>query len=212
MCVIDGVMTSTDDTNPSTCTCKVGKLAREYQLDDIDEELVTRWAGDQVETESVRALADRFNCRLLRAAMLDANVELVEGRVENLYELLTDEDRLDAVQMQARSTLEGDGVDVDQLEEQFVSHQTMYRHLRNCLDAEKAANTLSVEKERDRIHAVQQRAEAVVGDTVSRLRNGGELDLDDFEVLINFRVTCEHCGTLHDVTDLIDAGGCDCQD
>jgi len=195
----------------SACTCKIGSLASEYEFDEIHDELVARWTGTRGEEESLRTLADRFNRRLLRAEMRAADVELVDGRVENLYELLTDEDRLDAVRLQARSTLEGNGVDIDRLEDRFVSHQTMYRHFRNCLDVEKGRNALSTEKERNRIHSIQHRAESVVDDSVTRLRDGGKLALDEFEVLINFRVTCEHCGTLHDITDLLDAGGCDCQ-
>ncbi|MGQ3414414.1 rod-determining factor RdfA [Natrinema versiforme] len=195
----------------STCTCKIGTLADAYELDSLYEELVARWTGAHSEEESVRTLADRFNQRLLRAEMRDANIELVEGRVENLYELLTDEDRLEAVRLEAQSTLERNGIDVDRLQNQFVSHQTMYRHFRNCLDVEKERNVLTTEKERDRIHSIQHRAESVVDDSVARLRDGGKLDIDEFEVLINFRISCEHCGTLHDVTDLLEAGGCDCQ-
>lgn len=205
-------MTENDhDQFESTCTCKVSTLAREYGFDDVHEELIARWTGTRGEAESIRTLTDRFNRRLLRAEMRDADIELVEGQVENLYELLTDEDRLDAVRLQARSSLAGNGIAVDRLEDRFISHQTMYRHIRNCLDAEKERNTLTVDKERDRVHSIQHRAENVVDDSITRLRDGGKLDIDEFEVLINFRITCEHCGTLHDITDLLDAGGCDCR-
>lgn len=203
-------MAQNDALSGPNCTCKIGALEEEYDLD-VGEDLVARWTGADGDSESVRALADRFNRRLLRAEMRNAEIELVEGRVENLYELLTDEDRLEAVRLQARSTLEGNDVDVDRVEDRFVSHQTMYRHLRNCLDAEKRRNELSVDNERSRILSVQHRAETVVDDAVTRLRDGSELDVDEFEVLINFRITCEHCGALHDVTDVLDAGGCDCR-
>jgi hypothetical protein len=203
-------MASTDSEIESGCTCKVGTLAREYDFSDVNDELVARWTGATGEDESVRSLTDYFNRQLLRTELKHADVTLVEGRVENLYDLLTDDDRLEADRMQARSTLEGKQIDVDTLESQFVSHQTMYRHLRNCLSANKDRNKLSVEKERDRIHSVQHRAEAVVDDSVSRLRDGGKLDLGEYEVLINFRVICEDCGSLSDVTDIIEDGGCTC--
>ena len=203
-------MTRNGASSERTCSCKVGQLSEEYDFD-INDELVARWTGESGESESVRTLSDYFNRRLLRAEMRNADIELVEGRVENLYELLTDEDRLEAVRLQAHSTLEGNGVDVDRVTDQFISHQTMYRHLRNCLGAEKGRNELSVEKERNRIHSVQRRSESVVDDAVTRLRDGGELDVDEFEVLINFRVTCEYCGTLYDITDFLDTGGCNCR-
>jgi len=204
-------MTQTESPTESECSCKVGTLSREYDLTDINKNLVARWTGKAGESESVRTLTDYFNQQLLRAELRTADVTLVEGRVENLYELLTDGDRLKAVRMQARSTLEDEGIDVDRLESRFLSHQTMYRHLRNCLDANKSKNTISIEKELDRIHAVQHRAEDIVNDSVGRLRDGGKLELDEYEVLINFRVICEHCGTLHDVTDILDNGGCNCR-
>lgn len=204
-------MTASDDGLIAACNCKMGKLIDEYGFSDINEDLIARWTGQQGDEESIRALANRFNRKLLRAEMRTAGMEIIEGRVENLYELLTDDDRLDAVRIQARSNLDGGGIDVDRLEDRFISHQTMYRHLKSCLDAEKETNALAVGKERDRIHSIQNRAEVVVDNSITRLRDGGKLDLDEFETLINFRVTCESCGTLYDVTDLLDAGGCECQ-
>lgn len=193
------------------CSCKVGALITKYGFGDANADLVASWIGQEGDGESVRTLADRFNRRLLREEMRDANMDIVDGRVENLYELLTDDNRLKAVRMQARSSLEEHDIDAGQLENRFVSHQTLYRHLRNCLEAEKGRNALDIEKERDRIHAMQNRAEAVVDDAVTRLGDGDELAINGFEILINFRITCENCGALHDVTDLIDAGGCDCK-
>lgn len=199
------------DRLEADCTCKVGDLIDEYDFTDANEDLVSRWTSKRGDSMGTRALADRFNRRILRAEMRNADMELIEGRTENLYELLTDDDRLEADYMQARSSLEGGGIDVGRLESRFISHQTVYRHLQNCLGAEKGQNTLSIDKERDLIRAVQNRSEAIVDDSITRLRNGNELEIDEFEVLINFRITCETCGTLHDVNDLLDAGKCDCQ-
>lgn len=204
-------MTTLDDGHKVNCNCKVGKMIDKYDLSSINSDLVARWTGEQGDDESIRALTDWFNHQLLRVEMHDTNMEIVEGSVENLYELLTDEDRLKAVKTQAQSTLERNGVNVDRLEEQFLSHQTMYRHLRDCLNAEKERNELTVNKERNRIHSVQNKAEAVTDDSITRLRDGGKIDIDEFEVLINFRVTCESCGTLYDVSDFLSTGGCDCK-
>ncbi|RBI59662.1 hypothetical protein DMJ13_21225 [halophilic archaeon] len=193
------------------CHCKVGTLIREYNLDDTNDELANRWTGRLGEPESVRSLADWFNRQLLREEMRSGNLELIEGRVENLYNLLTDDAALEAVRIQARSVLSEGGVDIEQLEEKFVSHQSIYRHLRNCLEVEKEINTLSIEKEQNRVNSLQNRAEAVITDSVSRLRDESKLSLDNFEVLVNFRVTCESCGTLHDASTLLAEGGCSCQ-
>ncbi|MFC4549830.1 MULTISPECIES: rod-determining factor RdfA [Halorussus] len=193
------------------CTCKVGSLVDAYDLRRANADLVERWTGERREEESVRSLADRFNRRLLRAAMRAEGMELIEGCVENFYALLTDDDTLEAERLRARSVLDENGVDVERVEEQFVSHQTVYRHLRNCLGAEKGTRTLSTDKERSRVNKMRSRAEAVTVDSLSRLRDGDELALEEFEVFVNLRVTCESCGALHDVTELLEQGGCDCQ-
>lgn len=204
-------MSSPNEDSQPACSCKVGKLTKKYDLTDKNENLVARWTGEQGDKESIRKITDEFNQKLLHTKMHAAGMEIIEGRVENLYRLLIDENRLDAVQIQARSHLDNGGVNVDRLEDHFISHQTMYRHLKNCLNAKKEPNILATEKELKRIHSIQNRAEVVVDNSIARLRDGGKLDLDEFEVLINFRATCEDCGTLYDVTDLLDNGGCECQ-
>lgn len=201
----------TDGTADADCNCKVGSLAAEYGLADANDELVARWTGVRGDAESVRSLTDWFNRRLLREEMRAADVDTVEGRVENLYDLLTNPETLEGVRMEAESILSQSGVDVEELQDRFVSHQSVYRHLRNCLGAEKATATSSVEKERERVNSLQNRSEAVIDDSLGRLRDAGKLAVADFEVLVNFRVSCEECGALHDVADLLARGGCDCQ-
>jgi hypothetical protein len=193
------------------CECKVGTVIKRYELESMNDNLVARWTGQRGDSEGTRGLANQFNRRLLRAEMRAADMDIVEGRVENLHRLLTDDDALEAVRIQARDVLGDNGINVERLENDFVSHQTIYRHLRNCLDVEKEHDTISVEKERDRINRMQNRAETVIDDGISRLRDGDKLTLTDFEVLINFRVTCEECGELYDASELINRGGCKCQ-
>lgn len=192
------------------CRCKVGSAIVQYGLEDANTRLREKWTGKSDKSQSVRELTVEFNRRLVRTAMQEAGMELVEGRVENAHRLLTDDDALEAVRLQMETTLQNDGVDVDALESAFVSHQTLYRHLTSCLDASKEINQRSIEKERQRVNRLQNRAEAVVTDSVQRLRDGGEVDIETFEVLVSFRVSCESCGRLHDADVLLTDGGCSC--
>jgi hypothetical protein len=197
--------------NEITCNCKVGTVIEEYHLEGMNEELADEWAGTQNDSASVRTLAERLNRQILRVEMTSAGMDPVDGRVSNLYRLLTDDDVLDAMALQARTVLEEAGIDIDALKNEFVSHQTIYRHLRTCLAVEKATKTVVTETERTRLNRLQNRSAAVIDDSISRLRQTDEISLDTFEVLVNFRVTCETCGTLYDVADLLDQGGCHCQ-
>lgn len=54
-----------------------------------------------------------------------------EGEVETLYALLTDEDVSDDDRLRARRRLEQDGIDVDALQDEFVSYQTIQRYLQD---------------------------------------------------------------------------------
>lgn len=180
-------------------------------LDEIDEELADKWAGEQHESSSIRALTEEFNQKILRSEMAAAEIELVEGRVENFYRLLIDDGVLDAMELQARTLLEEDGINVDALMETFVSHQTLYRHFRNCLEVRKETQSVAVDTERSRLNRLQSRSEAVIDDSISRLQQADEITLEKFEILVNFRISCEVCGTLYDAADLLDKRGCDCQ-
>jgi DNA-binding transcriptional ArsR family regulator len=192
-----------------TCGCKVGRLVATYDLDGVDEALVSRWTGPG-ETESVRSLTDWLNRQALRAELEPSDIDVVEGRVENLYRLLTDSDVLVAVRMETEQSLAKGGIDVEALESRFVSHQTVYRHLRSCMDVEHEGARATIGSEADRINALQNRTEAVIADSLERLRDREAVDLDEFEVLVNFRVMCENCGAMRNVATLLDEGGCEC--
>ena len=193
------------------CNCKVGSIISRHEIENMNDKLVTRWIGANGDGESIRSLTDWLNQEVLRQLMLDAGANPIDGEVENLYQLLTDEDVLNASKIQARSSLSERGIDADEVTEEFISHQTVYRHLTKCLGAEKNSHEISVDNERSRVSSMQNRAEAVTTDTVSRLKNADKLALGDFEVLVTIRVSCASCGALHDVMDLVAQGGCDCQ-
>jgi hypothetical protein len=70
-------------SNPADRGGKVGRVIREYGLDGLGTELEARWTGKGGDQYSLRALADRFNQRVLEAALEDAGVRSLEGDVEN---------------------------------------------------------------------------------------------------------------------------------
>lgn len=135
---------SSSIANGFTCNCKVGTLIEKYEMGEMNRELADEWGGKQDNSPSIRVLTERFNRRILRTEMTAAGMDLIEGRVKNFYRLLTDEEVLDAMALQARTSLEEEGVEIDILTNRFVSHQTMYRHLRDCLEVKKETKTVAV--------------------------------------------------------------------
>lgn len=204
-------------TEPSGRGGKVGRVIAEYGLDGLGEDLEARWTGRQGERSSLRALADRFNRRVLEAALQDAGVRSLEGDAENRYRLLTDDDVSAGMRQQARRELERAGVDVDALESDFVSHQSIYTYLTDHRGASHPSSAepdpeRRIEREIDKINALASRTRAVTNDSVERLASAGLIDETDTSVFVDVRVTCEACGSVSSASSFLEAGGCSCRD
>jgi hypothetical protein len=192
---------------------KVGRLIAEYDLDGIAEELERRWLGVGGERESLRDLADYFNRRLLEMALADADVQTLAGEVENTYRLLTDGDVSAGMRTEVRNRLTENGLDVDRLERQFVSHQAVHTYLTEYRDVSLPSrdDTDQVEKGRETIQRLENRVVAVVQRTLDNLRNTDRITLGAFDVLVDIRVACRDCGSVRSVSELLTDGGCDCE-
>lgn len=195
--------------------CKVGRVAEAYGLTGIDEDLVDRRTGASGEGWSLRDLADYFNQSVLRRALEDADTTPLEGEVENIYRLLTDDDVSEGMRVRTGKRLEREGVDFEDVEGSFVSHPTMGRHLRDCLGVESSRSKGRgdpTEAARERIFKMLTRAERVVENTFDGLAAGGHVTAGSLAVTVDVRVTCEDCGVHGDVSSFLARGGCDCDD
>jgi hypothetical protein len=130
-------VTENTPTDRGRKSSKVARLIGEYGLgEEFGDELERRWTADGDERESLRDLADAFNRRLLESALTAAGASTVSGEASNLYRLLTGDDVSSGMRTEARARLERDGVDVDQLERDFVTYQAIRAHLTEYRDAE----------------------------------------------------------------------------
>lgn len=189
------------------CGCKVGRVADRRDLD-VDRDLADRRTRERA---SLRDLAAYFNRRVLQAAMGRAGMAPLDGEAENIYRLLTDDDVSGGARTRARRRLERAGVDVDAVRADFVSHPTVGKHLRECLDLpEPTDDDDPVSTARERVARMQSRSEAVVRDAVEGLAEGGEVAAGDLTVVVDARIVCETCGTQRPVETFLDRGGCDC--
>lgn len=194
------------------CDCKVESSATKHGLEGVDQELVRRWTARDDDRASVRELTRQFNRRILAAAMAAAGMTTLDAEVETAFRLLDGDDVSSGMRTETRRRLERGGVDIESVEADFVSHQTLYTHLTECLGATRAEeDTDRLERERTRLRALRNRTAAVAEDAVARLRDG-DLALDGFDLFVEVSVVCDDCGTLYDLETLLDRGGCDCQD
>lgn len=191
---------------------KVGRLIYAYNLDGMPEELEARWTGTVETQQSLRELADYFNQRLLRVAMIDAGMDPLKGEIENAYRLLIN--NLSAgVRTQTRKRFEHEGLDVKQVKRDFVSHQAIHTYLTKYREVQKDEQTTDsnqIEKSERTVQQLKNRLIAVTDNTLNTLRSTGRIALGDFDVSGDVRVFCHDCGTQYSVSELLEAGRCDC--
>ncbi|ELY43769.1 rod-determining factor RdfA [Natronorubrum tibetense] len=190
---------------------KVARLLEKYDLEGVGDELEAQWTHPD-DRKSLRALADSFNERLLRASLDAERIDTITEDVGHLYELLDRTTGSRGEQLQARRRLERDGVDVETLVDDFVSYGAIRSYLTSYRDASLPETTDGDVRrtERNAIEGLRQRTVAVTESKLARLRNTDRLDIGSHRVLANVQVVCEDCHSQYDISELLEAGGCDC--
>lgn len=203
--------TGNADTNGTTY--KVGRVIERYDLTGMGERLERRWLGVDGESHSLRELAEEFNLDVLRAALEARGERPLDGEVETTYRALVGDDASSGDRTQVRRSLERDGVDVERLERDFVTHQAIHTYLTKGRDVQKETDDADrVSSVRETVQRLQSRLSAVTETSLSRLREAGVVTLGEFEVLVTVDVVCRDCGAHRSVTDLLDGQGCDCEE
>jgi len=189
----------------------VVRLIDERGLDGIGDRLERRWTAEGDERMSLRDLADEFNRALLRAAMVGAGIQPLDGDVENVYRLLTGDDVSGADRTRTERRLDREGINIDRLQDEFVTYQAIRTYLTEHRGATYSEGTGDqVESEKERIQRLQGRVRTVTDSKLKQLRRNGDLNLGSFRTLVDVNVLCTDCGAQYDVEALLKNGGCDC--
>jgi len=189
---------------------KVAELIDEHGLDGLGEEMAQRWTAEN-DRLSLRNLAEHFNQAVLKAAMQDTGAQLLDGEVENTYRLLTDDDVGEADRIRVGRRLERNGIDVEDLLEDFVSYQAIRTFLTKHQGAEYTPDeTNPLEREIQNVQQLRGRIDSVTEGKLAQLRDSGELILGEFRTLVDVRIVCEDCNTQYDAVELLEEGGCEC--
>lgn len=190
---------------------KVSRIAEKHELTDVGDTLAELWMQED-DPVSLRDLATYFNERVLQAAIEDVEMNPLEGEVENTYRLLTDDDVSRGVETETRKELERNGIDVEQLESDFVTYQAVRTYLKEGrgLEHEEETDAERIEKVRRSITRLENRTIAVTEEKLSQLNRTGRIELGEFQVLLDVQVFCEDCGTQFTVGELLDQDGCQC--
>jgi hypothetical protein len=191
---------------------KIARLIEEYDLQGLGAKLEQMWTAEE-DRRSLRDLAADFNQRLLEQRLEASSVQQLDGELENTYRLLTDGEVSSAETTRIERRLERNGVDVESLRNDFVTYQAIRSYLKECRGAEYSpAETDPLEREAATVQKLQGRMVSVTEGKLERLREGGHLSLGEFRTLGKIQVVCEDCNTQLDVRELLDRGGCYCDD
>lgn len=205
---------ATDDTTPRPAS-KVGKLLSAYGLSGTGEDLERRWLGQGYERQSLRSLADHFNQLLLRTELERAGENPVEGEVENLYRLLTEEDVSQANRTEVETQLARAGLDIETLRKDFVSHQAVHTYLTEVRGVELApgeeSSSATIEKRGEVIQRLRGRLVSVTKRSIADLRSSGAVSVGDFDIVVNSTIHCSDCGATQDIGEFLREGSCQCR-
>ncbi|KTG07760.1 hypothetical protein AUR64_02660 [Haloprofundus marisrubri] len=208
---MDSEKTGDDSNRPNS---KVARVIEAYDLGpEFGDRLERLWTGEGEERQSLRDLADLFNRRVLDAALREAGASMLDGEVENVYRLLTDDDVSSGMRTEARVRLERDGVDIDRLERDFVTHQAIRSYLKKYRGAEYkgTSDAERMENTTQSIQRLRSRTATVTEGNLDQLRANDHITLGEFRLFVEMNVLCEECGAQYAVDELLERGGCDCE-
>ncbi|OYR67658.1 rod-determining factor RdfA [Halorubrum ezzemoulense] len=196
-------------TAASGVNTKVGRVIRAYDLDGMGANLEAAWTGESGERTSLRDLADEFNEAVLRAALGEVGVSSLSVDVSSTYEAIRGNSGSSATR--ARRRLEREGVDVDEVTSDLVTHQAIHTYLTQEREASLPDASEDIAKRKvETVEKLQGRMSAVAESALTALANADELDRADYDILIDVRAVCQNCGTDAPVSELIRRGGCGC--
>lgn len=195
------------------CSCKLGTVSEKYDVRELSERIGQKWLADDSDT-SLRQLATEFNTAILRNAIEASGHRPLSGEVENILRLLQDETVSSDNRVATERKLEKWGVDPEAITDDFVSYQTVNRHIKQCLDMERTDSEPSAELDRkkaaQRIQALQNRTELVTRKTLRRFQTDAEESFADLNVVVNMEIYCGECGVTKTLSEFLEGAGCNC--
>lgn len=199
-------MSTKDDPE---CPCKIGRQIDSYDLRDLNEDL--RYRRHEEET-SLRDLADFVNARILETA-IDASDADIAGDAVSVYVALTGDDVSTRRRVDVTDQLSNAGIDVDELERDFVSYQSVRYHLQNCLDVDTSRHGVeTLEEGRGVVEWARTRDANVIERTLSRLQRTGAVTAGELTTTVTVTVECATCGNTYRIDEFLDRGSCECGD
>lgn len=185
---------------------KVARVIEKYGLDGLGAELERRWLGKDEQRMSLRDLADYFNEQVLEAAIKGSDLSSIDSDVETLYQQLTDEDVSAGTRTRVERRLDRNGVDIEAITSDFVTHQSIHTYLRKYRNVSQPEATPEeqLDTARERIQKLQDRTAAVTEDALQSLQREGIVPEGDIDVLVDLQLVYTDTGEQYSVFEMLE--------
>lgn len=197
----------------SSSRSKVARLIDKYDLREFGDWIEDSWTNEGENRWSLRELTDEFNKRILTEKFERVDEYVNDVEIEHTYDILTDEDISAGNRVEKRNELEQLGIDMDELETEFVTHQALYTYLTKIRGAEYERNIdtdEAIQRNIDTLRRLQSRTITVTKDTVDRMCDA-DRDIDEkYDIAVDVTVSCYLCGKYFSAVELVEMGGCPC--
>ncbi len=170
--------------------CKVCRVLDERDMGRYEDRLIDQWQADSPQRKGYRQLTEWLNTMMLRREMDRAGLSTLGNEPESKYERLRDGD--ETVAAEVRTDLRNEGIDVDELDADFVSYGVVRTHLKDCLDLDRDVEP--TDWEQDAIEYTRKHATGKLEDAVRSLINKGKVSAcGEVDVHVTLEVECEGC-------------------
>lgn len=193
--------------------CKVDSLIERHAptvpdpgYESVDDYLVARWTGaDGRSADGYKALTEWFNKRLLKRVYETHGRDTVSVHLDREYEVITGDGDIERDELAA--DLAVDGLDLDEIETEFVSWSTMRHHLKGCLEAEKDTPSAETDWEANTVQMARDRAAEKARSVLSSLASKDRLrDADRAHVDVQVKLSCPDCSVRVPFEDAVERG------
>jgi len=192
-----------------TPCCKVGRGIEKYGCDGLNDTLVYEYReGDA----SLRDLEQVINREFTTASLQETGSPADRDPQEITSILRGNDDVSKREKARVRTELEQAGVEVDQLEQDYVSFRTVKTHLNEHLGVDTSrTESITSDSAKGLIEWATTRCTSVIEQTIERLSNADVAAIsDDFTVSVSPRITCYDCNSSFTVQEFIENDGCRC--
>lgn len=185
--------------------CKVSRVSRAYRLTGVDQELKRRYENGSTLHELAAYLNDR-----LTAVTLDEMEQPPETEPSTARAAIAGDTSVAApTRDDIRATIAAE-VDIDILQNSYVSHETVRRHLNEHLDVSTSKGGFDTFDEFEK--ALQNYHQQYENGVISALRRAGEKELIDGGQyrMFSTRIECQQCSETYRLRELLENRGCSC--